>query len=196
MKDIVAKSGGEAKLRLRGKGSGFVEKDTNSESSEPLQLCISCPTEGGYRIARESTEQLMKDVYSQYNVWAADQGKPDRAPEIRMTERHLVGDQGTDTPSKRQGRGRGGKKNKSNTAAAQVMADSPPADHGDPIDGAPEQEEIERLIKDRNDARRRGDFDKADSIRDDLKDRGVVLSDEKGGHGSGLMVTSWRYWRE
>ena len=32
----------------------------------------------------------------------------------------------------------------------------------------------------------------ADEIRDDLKARGVVLSDEKGAHGDGLTVTSWR----
>lgn len=32
----------------------------------------------------------------------------------------------------------------------------------------------------------------ADEIRDDLKTRGVVLSDEKGAHGDGLTVTSWR----
>jgi cysteinyl-tRNA synthetase len=32
----------------------------------------------------------------------------------------------------------------------------------------------------------------ADEIRDDLKDKGVVLSDEKGAHGDGLTVTSWR----
>jgi cysteinyl-tRNA synthetase len=32
----------------------------------------------------------------------------------------------------------------------------------------------------------------ADEIRDDLKDKGVLLTDEKGAHGDGLTVTSWR----
>merc|ERR1740121_2809107 len=73
---------------------------------------------------------------------------------------------------------------------------SPPADRGKPPPNAPPSEEIEQLIQDRNEARRRGDFGQADQIRDGLKSRGVMLSDEKGGHGSGLMVTQWRYWHD
>ena len=48
----MKKSGDQAKLRLRGKGSGFAERDTGEESPEPLQLCISCPSQSGYDIAR------------------------------------------------------------------------------------------------------------------------------------------------
>ena len=67
-------------------------------------------------------------------------------------------------------------------------------DRGEPPEGAPGVEEIEQLISDRNACRKRGEYTKADEIRDDLKTRGVVLSDEKGAHGDGLTVTSWRYW--
>ena len=52
MKDIVKKAGIDAKLRLRGQGSGFVEHSTGKESEEPLQLCISCPDAYGKRFPK------------------------------------------------------------------------------------------------------------------------------------------------
>jgi len=42
-------------------------------------------------------------------------------------------------------------------------------------------EEIERLIEDRQQARRRREFAAADRIRDDLAARGVLLEDGSGG---------------
>ena len=47
-------------------------------------------------------------------------------------------------------------------------------------------EEIEAMIQARADARKAKDFAEADRIRDELKDRGVVLEDKPGG------VTEWR----
>merc|ERR1711870_34782 len=60
----------------------------------------------------------------------------------------------------------------------------------------PSPQEIDRLIEERNQARKAGDFRKADAIRDDLGARGVVLKDEKRAKGdlSGQQVTTWRYW--
>jgi len=55
--------------------------------------------------------------------------------------------------------------------------------------------EIERLIVQRNEARKSGNFRKADEIRDSLKERGVVLMDEKKAKGSASEVTKWRFWR-
>lgn len=116
MKDIVAKSGGEAKLRLRGKGSGYVERDTNHESPEPLQLCISCPTYEGYHTAMKCTEELLLRVYGEYDSWCAEKGKSERGPRIHMTEKHHAGDtpargRGGETPATGSGGGkrRGGK---------------------------------------------------------------------------------------
>jgi len=44
---------------------------------------------------------------------------------------------------------------------------------------------IERLIRDRNEARKRKDFAEADRIRKELLDKGIVLEDSAGG-------TTWR----
>lgn len=196
MKDIVSKSGGDAKLRLRGKGSGFVERDTNSESNEPLQLCISCPRQEGYNIAARMVEDLLLRVYGEYDSWCAERGSSDRAPTIRKTERHHTGEPGGSEPPPRR---RGAKARKAKAAEAAPLAltnQSDSAERGEPPPGAPSVEEIKKFISERNDARRRGDFEKADRIRGDLRAKRVVLSDEKGGHGNGLMVTSWRYWHD
>jgi cysteinyl-tRNA synthetase len=55
---------------------------------------------------------------------------------------------------------------------------------GDTGEG-PDAEEIERLIADRQQARRDRDFSRADAIRDDLAARGVILED-------GPQGTTWR----
>eukprot|EP00439_Symbiodinium_sp_Y106_P010476 s3948_g1.t1 len=198
MKEIVKKSGDVAKLRLRGKGSGFAERDTNEESPEPLQLCISCPNQHGYEIARTCVEDLLLNVYDEYEDYCEEHGLECEPPIIRMTERHLAGDGGSGggggSASNRPANNRGKRgKPKAKASAAPRVEDS---DRGDPPDGAPSVEEIEQLISDRNACRKRGEYSKADEIRDDLKSRGVVLSDEKGAHGDGLTVTSWRYWHK
>jgi len=200
MKEIVKKSGGEAKLRLRGKGSGFVERDTGEESSEPLQLCISCPTSQGYDVARRCAEDLLLKVYDEYADFCTEQGREEAIPTIRMTEKHVDGGasgSGGGASSAgggaRRGGARGGKKKKPGSVAATPRAIE---DHGEPHDDAPSHEDIEKMISERNACRKRGEYDKADEIRDDLKEQGVVLSDEKGAHGNGLTVTSWRYWKE
>lgn len=218
MKDIVARSGGDAKLRLRGKGSGFVERDTKEESREPLQLCVSCPRADSYNIAMRCTEELLRDIYGQYNAWCAERGRPDRAPEIRMTERHHTGDAEqssvgnkalADEPPAGKKRGARGKRRNGSGANADGAKVEDPSDDSDDDDragpdadrgarppGAPDVEAIEREIELRNEARKRSDFLEADRIRDHLKEKGVVLSDERGGHGSGCTVTSWRYWTD
>lgn len=53
-----------------------------------------------------------------------------------------------------------------------------------------------RMIEGRNEARKSGDYKRADEIRDYLKQVGVVLMDDKGARGNkrGNEVTKWRYW--
>lgn len=64
MKLIVQYSG--AKLRVRGKGSGFREGSENQESSDPLQLCVSAVTAQSYQLACELIEDLLTAVYYEY----------------------------------------------------------------------------------------------------------------------------------
>jgi len=47
------------------------------------------------------------------------------------------------------------------------------------------EEKYEKLIKERTDARVKGDFEKADKIRTELLKKGVILEDTKTG-------TKWR----
>lgn len=57
------------------------------------------------------------------------------------------------------------------------------------------EEEIKKLIEDRNKARREQNFIEADRIRNFLKMKGIALMDEKGGRGKGTEVTTWKICR-
>lgn len=202
MKEIVAKSGGDAKLRLRGRGSGYMERDTKAESHEALQLCISCPRAEGYRIAVGAAEELLRSVYEEYAQWCSARSLQHTVPRVHMSERHYTaGMEGDGSPHAMKDAGHGPKRWKNRkwkeVEESAARDRSPPAekdDHGDAPAGAPSVEMIERQVEARNAARRQGDFKQADAIRRSLKESGVVLSDEKGGHGNAQTVTSWRYW--
>ena len=64
MKKIVDVSG--AKLRLRGRGSGYLEGPNKEESPEPLHLCVSCTTQDGYNAAVRAVTEILEDIYSDY----------------------------------------------------------------------------------------------------------------------------------
>jgi hypothetical protein len=64
MKKIVRMT--DAKLRLRGKGSGFLEGTQKQESHEPLHLCVSCREYFGYRTAIAEVKKLLEQVYDEY----------------------------------------------------------------------------------------------------------------------------------
>jgi len=55
-----------AKLRLRGKGSGFKEGPKQEESNDPLHLCVSSKFLQVYEKACEYTEELLNNIYDQY----------------------------------------------------------------------------------------------------------------------------------
>merc|ERR1719510_2723266 len=74
MKRIVRQT--EAKLRLRGVGSGYFEGAGQKESSEPLQLCVSCTSSEGYRTAVRLVEELLEGVYSEYRQFCRENNKP------------------------------------------------------------------------------------------------------------------------
>merc|ERR1719446_631818 len=75
MKRIVKQS--EAKLRLRGVGSGYFEGAGQKESNEPLQLCVSCTSSEGYRTAVRMVEELLESVYAEYRQFCRENGRPE-----------------------------------------------------------------------------------------------------------------------
>jgi hypothetical protein len=189
MKRIVKQSGYDAKLRLRGRGSGFLEGNHKQESSEPLHLCISCKDWAGYRAAILQVETLLEQIYDEFKFFQNSRGQ--WTPEdLRVTciehplmysHQHVTTPGPADTIS-----------NSSEDSPVRRIVRDP---FSDPPPGAPSVEEVEKLIEMRNEARRVCDFQTADKIRDLLRSRGIGLMDEPGGRGRGTEVTTWRYWR-
>jgi hypothetical protein len=54
------------KLRLRGRGSGFIEGPNQQESDEPLHLCISSRFYDKYKIACDMAQELLVSIYEEY----------------------------------------------------------------------------------------------------------------------------------
>jgi len=206
MKRIVRLT--EAKLRLRGMGSGYFEGTGQKESTEPLQLCVSCTSADGYKTAVRQVEELLKRVYEEYKQFCRDAGRavPDLA--INLSENQLVYSAARSgmaaIPGSPAGEGSGpplaaGKKEarrSRRTRTKEGRTATGEIDRGEPGPNAPPVEEIERFIDDRNEARRANNFPEADRIRELLHSRGVALMDEPGGRGRGAEVTTWRYWRD
>lgn len=74
MKSIAEESG--AKLRLRGRGSKFLEGPEQRESTDPLMLCVSAPDPACYAEALRLTTRHLEDVYSKYRAFCARTGRP------------------------------------------------------------------------------------------------------------------------
>merc|ERR1712139_414351 len=71
MKHIAESTG--AKLRIRGRGSGFLEgPDQKEASDEPLMLCISASTREGFDDAVQDVESLLECVHDQYRTFCQD----------------------------------------------------------------------------------------------------------------------------
>lgn len=64
VKAIAEKS--KAKLRLRGRGSGFKEGLEKKESMDDLMLCVSAPDQYGYTTAVSMLWAHLEDIYKQY----------------------------------------------------------------------------------------------------------------------------------
>lgn len=174
MKRIVKQAGYDAKLRLRGRGSGFLEGAQKQESQEPLHLCVSCKDYAGYKAAIEQVEELLSQVYEEYREYCAirNQIYPHNLSLV-IHEHPLMYHQPV--------------------SVYHSMFPTTP-DRSEALLGGGD-EEIESLIEQRNEARRMCNFKEADRIRDLLRLRGIGLMDEPGGRGRGTEVTTWRYWR-
>jgi hypothetical protein len=207
MKRIVKQS--EAKLRLRGVGSGYFEGASRKESNEPLQLCVSCTSPDGYQTAVKAVEELMEGVYQEYRTFCTENGRPE--PDLHATPQLVSSgrERGSLSPLKQpmlddddddddllgvSGKREGGRRRGRRSRARKAEAGK--AERGEPPRNAPSVEEILDMIDQRNEARRQCNFSEADTIRQSLHERGVALMDEPGGRGKASEVTTWRYWRE
>merc|ERR1719210_2429241 len=88
MKRVVKAT--DAKLRLRGMGSGYFEGAGQKESAEPLQLCVSCVNVDGYKSAVKQVEDLLKRVYEEYKQFCQEFSRPAPDLQIQLTENQLV----------------------------------------------------------------------------------------------------------
>lgn len=199
----------EAKLRLRGRGSGYFEGAGQKESAEPLQLCISCTSAEGYKSAVRQAEELLKRLYDEYRQYCREANRTPPDLSINFSENQLVysrspapGALPSDVHSDGGGaqlEGEGKEKRRSRRSRnkgrdGKTTGES--VERGEPGPNAPDVEEIEKLIDERNEARRACNFAEADRVRELLVSRGVALMDEPGGRGRGTEVTTWRYWRD
>ena len=222
MKKIVLGAEGPEtpKLRLRGIGSGFLEGALKQESPEPLHLCVSCKDYRNYKVAIDQVTGLLEGVYREYAEYLKANGIEKPAPCVLVREHPLMTpgmleserfsevdkksyflppptNWGTFTPSPESScLPSPGPSEGWNLNAPEWIPAGSGEDHAHPLLDAANVKEIERLIEERNEARRVCNFKEADRIRDVLRSKGIGLMDEPGGRGKGAEVTSWRYWRK
>lgn len=91
MKQIAENTG--AKLRIRGRGSGFLEGPDQTEASdEPLMLCISATSREGFEAAVEDVESLLGHVQEQYRDFCKQRNLP--VPNMLVTQREQPANSG------------------------------------------------------------------------------------------------------
>lgn len=75
-----------AKLRLRGRGSKFLEGEEQQESTDPLMLCVSAPDRSSYDKAVELITELLERVYGEYRTFCEKSKIPVRDLRIQNHE--------------------------------------------------------------------------------------------------------------
>ena len=198
-----------AKLRLRGRGSGFLEQPNNQECDEELHLCVSCKDAESYTFVVGEVTILLEGVYRQYADWCKERGIQRDNPTVILKEQSVEQPQ---PPVQAYSVEHFGPKSlyppnwnawqkprttspmSFSTHAGNSGVPTPP-DVVSPSGSrcALDVGTIERLIEERNEARRVCNFKEADRIRDLLRSHGIGLMDEPGARGKGREVTSWRF---
>jgi len=84
MKSIAQKT--DAKLRLRGRGSKFLEGPDQKESTDDLMLCVSSQDKVGFENAKNLVSELLEGIYKSYSVFCAKAGKSPPALGIQLHE--------------------------------------------------------------------------------------------------------------
>lgn len=198
MKAIVSRT--DAKLRLRGKDSGYMEGDTGKESDEALHLCISCTNHEGYMMAQRLALDIIEQTIDDHRSFREVMGLPtlQYAPPA-ITEHPVIISNGSGGFGGKGSKGRGRSATAGYGGNQYVASEVAGKEVFYPLSGEgaersiPCGEEIESLIEKRNEARRVGRYAEADRIRNHLSARGVCLMDDPGARGRGQDVTNWRY---
>lgn len=73
MKSIAERTG--VKLRLRGRGSKFLEGPEQRESADELMLCVSGQDKDGFELAKELVSEILQDIYKQHASFCFKAGK-------------------------------------------------------------------------------------------------------------------------
>jgi len=84
MKEIAESTG--AKLRIRGRGSGFKEGPENVEANDPLMICISATSSKGFVDSTKDVESLLKHVHNQYCAFCEERNLPRPNLVVEQTE--------------------------------------------------------------------------------------------------------------
>ncbi|CAD7971866.1 unnamed protein product [Amoebophrya sp. A25] len=88
MKLIVQETG--AKLRLRGKDSGYLEGSNNEESQEPLHLCVSCTDYQGYQVAKKMAMDVIQSTLQEYKTFRVSAGLECPKLHVKVTEHPVI----------------------------------------------------------------------------------------------------------
>jgi hypothetical protein len=89
MKRIAGGSG--AKLRLRGRGSKFLEGPEQKESDDDLMLCVSSQDAVGFETAKRAVSELIEVIYGQYRTFCSKVGHVCPALELKIHEGYRPG---------------------------------------------------------------------------------------------------------
>lgn len=89
MKNINRETG--AKLRLRGKGSKFLEGDEQEEANCELMLCISAQEKPGYDAAKATACDLIEGIHRSYRAFCHKAGKHCPVLELDVHEGYRQG---------------------------------------------------------------------------------------------------------
>lgn len=88
MKAIAESTG--AKLRIRGRGSGFKEGPENVEADEPLMICVSATSSEGFDDAAKDVESLLMHAHDQYYAFCSKHNLPHPKLIVARTEQPSV----------------------------------------------------------------------------------------------------------
>jgi hypothetical protein len=89
MKQIAELSG--ARLRLRGRGSKFLEGPEQKESDDDLMLCISAQDKDGFDKAKKAASELIEGIYDSYRSFCCRFGYTCPELELKVHEGYRAG---------------------------------------------------------------------------------------------------------